>query len=148
MVIRWLLRDRVVLHIICDIAVSDETDVCLLLQYCNVNCQYSTVPRLQYSYSYYRLIVSECGTVCVKEREIENIMVSLLVKSLVWRAALKTFLPIDPVAVNVAPILEATRLAPSAFGVQPYDIHVITDPELKTQLREVSYDQAQVSRSN
>ena len=84
----------------------------------------------------------------MKEREIENIMVSLLVKSLVWRAALKTFLPIDPVAVNVAPILEATRLAPSAFGVQPYDIHVITDPELKTQLREVSYDQAQVSRSN
>lgn len=74
-------------------------------------------------------------------------MVSLLVKSLLWRSALKSFFPIDPVAVNVLPILEATRLAPSAFGVQPYDIHVITDPQLKTDLREVSYNQAQVNQT-
>jgi hypothetical protein len=69
---------------------------------------------------------------------------SALIQSLSWRSALKSFAPISPNMVNIQPILEATRLAPSAFGVQPYHIHVVSDPELKTKLREVSYDQPQV----
>lgn len=69
---------------------------------------------------------------------------SALIQSLSWRSALKSFSPIAPSQVNIQPILEAARLAPSAFGVQPYHIHVVSDPELKTKLREVSYDQPQV----
>ncbi len=72
---------------------------------------------------------------------------STLIQSLQWRSALKSFAPISPSAVNIAPILEATRLAPSSFGAQPYDIHVVSNPELKTKLREVSYNQAQVTIS-
>lgn len=68
----------------------------------------------------------------------------LLTNSLQWRSALKTFVPIAPEQVNVKPILESIRWAPSAFGVQPYHVHVVTDSALKAKLRTASYDQPQV----
>lgn len=67
-----------------------------------------------------------------------------LIPGLKWRSALKTFKPIEPTKVNIEPVLEAARLAPSSFGLQPYNIHVVTNPELKKSLREVSFDQPQV----
>jgi nitroreductase len=68
-----------------------------------------------------------------------------VVSGLLWRAALKSFHPVPPPSVDVQPILDAIQLAPSAFGVQPYDIHVITDPDVKAQLRNASYNQPQVT---
>jgi nitroreductase/dihydropteridine reductase len=70
---------------------------------------------------------------------------SRLLKGLTWRSAIKTFAPIAPNQVNITPILEAARLAPSSFGLQPYNIHVVTNNDLKIKLREVSYDQPQVT---
>lgn len=67
-----------------------------------------------------------------------------LIKSLLWRSALKSFVPIAPELVNVKPILEAIQWSPSAFGVQPYNVHVVSDPKLKEELYPVSYNQAQV----
>lgn len=68
-----------------------------------------------------------------------------IVSGLLWRAALKSFHPVPPATVDVQPILDAIQLAPSAFGVQPYDVHVITDPDVKAQLRNASYNQPQVT---
>lgn len=69
-----------------------------------------------------------------------------LLRSLSWRSALKTFVPVAPNSVDISPILEAARMAPSSFGVQPYHIHVVTDPELKERLRVVSFDQPQITQ--
>lgn len=68
-----------------------------------------------------------------------------LVQGLMWRAALKSFSPVpNPLSVNIQPVLDAIQLAPSAYGVQPYYVHVITDAPTKEELRKVSYNQAQV----
>ncbi len=67
-----------------------------------------------------------------------------ILEGLLWRSAIKSFAPVPPATVNVNNVLEAIRLSPSSFGVQPYDIHVVTDVDLKAKLREVSYDQPQV----
>jgi nitroreductase len=67
-------------------------------------------------------------------------------EALQWRYAVKAF---DPKGVvpdqKVEQILEAARLAPSSFGLQPYHVTVITDQSLKGQLRPVSYNQSQIS---
>lgn len=69
-----------------------------------------------------------------------------IVKSLQWRHAIKSFKPIPQGhKVDISSILEAIRLSPSAMGAQPYNIHIVSDPELKKKLREVSFNQAQVT---
>lgn len=69
-----------------------------------------------------------------------------LVNNLKWRQALKTFKPLPPgYQVDISPILESIQLAPSSLGIQPYNVHIVTNPTLKEKLRQVSYDQAQVT---
>jgi nitroreductase len=41
-------------------------------------------------------------------------------------------------------ILEAIRLSPSSSGLQPYELLVITNPALKTELRPAAHNQSQV----
>lgn len=72
-------------------------------------------------------------------------MSSSFLKSLVWRRALKHFPSGQVPTTDVNAILEAARLAPSSFGVQPYHIHVVTNNNVKKELAKVSYDQAQVN---
>ncbi len=49
-----------------------------------------------------------------------------------------------PGAVDLVPIKEAIANAPSSFGIQPYKVLVITDPEVRVHLREACFNQAQV----
>ncbi|MDA8692800.1 NAD(P)H-dependent oxidoreductase [Saprospiraceae bacterium] len=42
-------------------------------------------------------------------------------------------------------ILEAIRLAPTSSGLQPFEIIVITNPELKAKIREIAWNQRQVT---
>jgi len=42
-------------------------------------------------------------------------------------------------------VLNLTRLAPSAWNLQPWRFHVITDPQQKEQLQEIAYGQSQVT---
>jgi len=42
-------------------------------------------------------------------------------------------------------ILEAIRLAPTSSGLQPFEVMVITKPELKAQIREIAWNQPQVT---
>jgi nitroreductase len=61
--------------------------------------------------------------------------------NLEWRRATKHFAPGE---VDTGPIELAMINAPSSFGLQPYSIVRVTDPDLKKQLRPFCFDQEQV----
>ncbi|GAN79069.1 NAD(P)H-dependent oxidoreductase [Acidocella aminolytica] len=65
---------------------------------------------------------------------------------LVWRYATKAYDPTKSVpAETLDAILEAVRLAPTSSGLQPFELLVVTNPEIRARIREVSWDQAQVT---
>ncbi|WP_432470332.1 NAD(P)H-dependent oxidoreductase [Amphritea sp. HPY] len=45
-------------------------------------------------------------------------------------------------------ILEAARLAPSSYGLQPYSVFVIEDQGLKEKIRPIAFDQPQIIESS
>jgi nitroreductase len=61
--------------------------------------------------------------------------------NLEWRRATKHFTPGE---VDTGPIELAMINAPSSFGLQPYSIVRVTDPDLKKQMRPFCFDQEQV----
>ena len=71
-----------------------------------------------------------------------------LIKSLEWRYATKKMngekIPQD----KLERILEATRLAPSSYGLTPYQVIVVEDQELKEQLVGACYGQTQLADSS
>ena len=42
-------------------------------------------------------------------------------------------------------ILEAIRLAPTSSGLQPFEVFVITAPEVKAEIRKIAWNQSQVT---
>ena len=63
-----------------------------------------------------------------------------------WRYAAKKMDPNKVVPEDkLAIILESIRLSASSSGLQPYQVLVITDPEIKAQIRPVSWGQSQVT---
>ncbi len=63
-----------------------------------------------------------------------------------WRYATKKMDPSKAVSeADVDTILEAIRLSASSSGLQPYQVLVITDDELKARIRAVAWNQAQVT---
>ena len=42
-------------------------------------------------------------------------------------------------------ILEAIRLAPTSSGLQPFEVFVITNPEIKSKIREIAWKQSPVT---
>jgi len=42
-------------------------------------------------------------------------------------------------------ILEAIRLTPTSSGLQPYELLVVTNPEIRAKIRTVGWDQAQIT---
>ena len=71
-----------------------------------------------------------------------------LLESLEWRYATKKMngdkIPQD----KLDRILEATRLAPSSYGLTPYQVIVVEDQELKEQLVPACYGQTQLADSS
>lgn len=65
-----------------------------------------------------------------------------------WRYAAKrmTGEKIPPEKINE--ILEAAHLAPSGIGLQPYEIIVISDPEIKKRILPIAMNQAQITESS
>jgi nitroreductase / dihydropteridine reductase len=67
-----------------------------------------------------------------------------LLNALEWRYATKkmngAIVPQDKLAF----ILKATQLSASSFGLQPYTILVISNPELKAKLQPHAYNQSQI----
>lgn len=68
-----------------------------------------------------------------------------MIELLNWRYAAKKLDPSRPVpAEKVERILEAARLAPTSSGLQPFEVVVVTNPDLKARLKPVAWEQAQV----
>jgi nitroreductase len=62
-----------------------------------------------------------------------------------WRYATKKFDGRELLFEKMDKILEAIRMAPSAFGIQPYRVIVVTEPELKKTLQPHVNNQQQVT---
>jgi nitroreductase/dihydropteridine reductase len=65
-----------------------------------------------------------------------------LITDLNWRYATKKYDPEKKVAQeDLNRILEAARLAPSSYGLQPYKVIVVGNHDLKTKIYEVAWNQ-------
>jgi nitroreductase len=71
-----------------------------------------------------------------------------LLDSLKWRYAVKRMNGNKIPEVTMNTILEATKLAPSSFGLTPYNIIVIEDEETRKKLQPHFYNQPQVGESS
>lgn len=68
-----------------------------------------------------------------------------ILKSRTWRYATKKFDSSRKVSdEDMQTLLEAIRLSASSYGLQPYHVFVITDQEIKSKLRPVSWNQSQI----
>lgn len=68
------------------------------------------------------------------------------VERLQWRYATKQFDPDRAIPADAWQALEqALLLAPSSFGLQPWRFLVVADPATRARLREISWNQSQVT---
>ena len=69
----------------------------------------------------------------------------MLLDKLNWRYATKKFDPARAVPEEkIDLIVEAARLAPTSSGLQPYELVVITNPDIKAKILPIASGQAQV----
>lgn len=69
-----------------------------------------------------------------------------LLAALHWRYATQKFDPAKKIpAATWQALEEALVLTPSSIGLQPWKFFVVTDPELKTQLKSAAWSQPQVA---
>ena len=69
-----------------------------------------------------------------------------LLEHLNWRYATKQFDPSKSIAPELWTALEdALVLTPSSYGLQPWKFLIVTNPELKEQLKPFSWNQSQVT---
>ncbi len=62
-----------------------------------------------------------------------------------WRYAVKAMDPASPAPQDkVDAIIEAVRMAPTSSGTQPFELFVVTNPEVRAQIREAAYDQSPI----
>lgn len=63
-----------------------------------------------------------------------------------WRYATKKYDADKKIsAQDLDTLIEATRLSAASYGIQPYHIFVITDPQTRQRLKEVSWGQSQIT---
>jgi nitroreductase len=67
------------------------------------------------------------------------------IENLNWRYATKKFTDKVISEKDLEPLLEAIKLSASSYGLQPYQIFVIRNEELRKTLRSAAYDQSQVT---
>jgi nitroreductase len=67
-----------------------------------------------------------------------------LTKQLEWRYATKRMNGTAVPSKKLDAILEAIRLAPSSFGLTPYSILVVSDPDLRKKIQPAVYMQPQI----
>lgn len=71
---------------------------------------------------------------------------STLMEKLNWRYATKKMDPAKPVDQDkVDQIVEAVRMTPTSSGTQPFELFVITNPEIRAEIRKVAWDQTPIT---
>jgi nitroreductase len=72
-----------------------------------------------------------------------------VIDKLNWRYATKKFDPAKQVDdATLERILEAVRLAPTSSGLQPFEVFVVKNPELRAKIREVGWNQSQITEAS
>ncbi|MFB5945937.1 nitroreductase family protein [Albibacterium profundi] len=71
-----------------------------------------------------------------------------LLNALEWRYATKKMNGNRVPDESVTNILKAAHLAPTSSGLQPFEIIVVTNPELKEKIRQVANGQSQITDSS
>jgi nitroreductase len=71
-----------------------------------------------------------------------------IINALKWRYATKRMNGAKVPGDTLERILEAARLAPSSYGLQPYTIIVIEDPELRKKIQPLAYNQPQIAEAS
>lgn len=72
-----------------------------------------------------------------------------LLDKLAWRYATKKMDPSKTVPqATVHRIVEAARLAPTSSGLQPFEVIVVTNPEVRAQIQAVAWNQAQITEGS
>jgi nitroreductase len=78
-----------------------------------------------------------------------NLLMTAVIDKLNWRYATKKFDPARQVdQATLERILEAVRLAPTSSGLQPFEILVVKNPELRAKIRAVGWNQAQITEAS
>lgn len=71
---------------------------------------------------------------------------SSLLEQLNWRYATKKMDSEKPVPQEkVDAIVEAIRLAPTSSGTQPFELLVVTNPAIRSEIRKVAWDQSPIT---
>ncbi|NVN96202.1 MAG: NAD(P)H-dependent oxidoreductase [Bacteroidetes bacterium] len=70
-----------------------------------------------------------------------------ILENLNWRYATKRMNGEQVANEKINTILEAIRLAPSSMGLQPYKVLVVKDKAIREKIKEVSYNQPQITES-
>jgi nitroreductase / dihydropteridine reductase len=74
---------------------------------------------------------------------------SALIEKLNWRYATKKMDPSKSVSEDkVERIVEAARLAPTSSGLQPFEVFVVTNPDVRVRIQEIAWNQAQVTEGS
>ncbi|WP_256001931.1 NAD(P)H-dependent oxidoreductase [Pedobacter deserti] len=68
-----------------------------------------------------------------------------VIEALQWRYAVKKMNGAPVEQEKVDQIIKAAHLAPTSSGLQPFEIIVITDKELKEKIRPIAFDQSQIT---
>ena len=72
-----------------------------------------------------------------------------LFETLKWLYATKKMDPKKAVPQEkVDRILEAIRLTPTSSGLQPYEVFVVTNPEIRAKIRPIAWNQAQITEGS
>ena len=73
----------------------------------------------------------------------------MFLEKLDWRYATKKMDPSKAVSEDkVAKIVEAVQMAPSSSGLQPYELLVVRNADLRAAIRPVAWDQAQITEGS
>lgn len=76
-------------------------------------------------------------------------MNSQIQSALEWRYATKLFNPEKKISdADLNLLLEAVRLAPSSFGLQPWKVYVVTNKEVREKLKAAAWNQPQVTNAS
>ncbi len=71
-----------------------------------------------------------------------------LLNKLNWRYATKAMNGEKVAHEKIDRIIEAASLAPTSSGLQPFEIMLITNPEIKKQIRAIGWDQSVITDSS
>jgi nitroreductase len=74
---------------------------------------------------------------------------SILLDKMQWRYAAKKMDATQAVPQDkVNRIIEAARMAPTSSGLQPFEVMVVTNKDIRTQIQAVAHNQAQVTEGS